>query len=304
MTKLTPEQIAVIAEETAARKAERVPGWQIEEERAQRDDILDRVHQRVQTVMSVEAMSPEERAAYVIGIEDERAEMLELIKTLLIDPLTGLNIRRYYEETIPRVIEENHQNISMLMIDADHFKQINDTFGHAAGDFVLRELGKIINQLFRKRDIKARYGGEELFVVMPGCNLKTAHAKADELRMAIESHEFVFHPHRGMPVSIEPITVSIGVGQLEVSEEGTTDEKKALLEKRADALLYAAKDLGRNRVAAQDGFDMEDLYARQAEAARKKQEEAAKILPAATTATAEAATGEPAGESASTTPSA
>ncbi|MFC1655482.1 GGDEF domain-containing protein [Patescibacteria group bacterium] len=301
MTKLTPKQIETIAVETVAHRVERIPGWQIEEEKALRGDILDRVHARVETVMAVENMTPAERAAYVIEMEDRYEEMKELIKILLIDPLTGLNVRRYYEETLPRVIEENHPEISMLMVDVDYFKNINDAYGHAAGDFVLRELGKIVNNFFRKRDIKARYGGEEIAVVLPGCNLKIAHEKAEELRHIIEQHEFVFHPHGGMPFTIEPITVSIGVGELTSDEEGATDEKKVRLAKRADALVYAAKDLGRNRVAAQDGFDMTDLYARQEEAARKKKE--GEILPTTTTATPEAAAGESTGESASSTPS-
>lgn len=311
-----PEQIETIARETALRRAE-VPEWRASEEAAVRGDIRDRVHARVQTVMEVEGMSPHERALYIIGIEDRVSEMAEMIATLLIDPLTGLNIRRYYEETVPRVIEEEMKKaqvvreltelkegaevqtpeISMLMIDADYFKQVNDTYGHAAGDFVLREMGKIVHQIFRKRDIKARYGGEELVVVMPGCSLKVAREKAEQLRTAIAEHEFIFNPNQGRaPVKISPVTVSIGVGGLSLLEEqGNSDELKLKLEKRADALVYAAKELGRNRVVSQDAVDMEKLLER-------KKAADVQILPAAATAAAESATGESTGESASTAP--
>ncbi len=179
MTKLTPEQIISIAEKTTSRGSEEISDWRLEEEETQRNDILNRVRERVRTVMEVENMSPHERAAYVIEKEDELAAMREMINRLLLDPLTGLNVRRYYEETVPRMIEDRLKQagiirelsgfregvegegpeIAMLMIDADHFKNINDTFGHSAGDFVLKEIGEIINRLFRKRDIKARYGG-------------------------------------------------------------------------------------------------------------------------------------------------
>lgn len=295
-TRLTSEQIEEIALNVASLKAERVPDWQVEEENAQRDDILVRVRERVETVMNFERMSSKEMAAYVIEKEDELAEMREMIRTLLVDPLTGLNVRRFYEETVPRAIEGEASEVAMLMIDADHFKNINDTFGHPAGDFVLKEIGKIIHQLFRKRDIKVRYGGEELVVVMPGCGLKIAREKAELLRQTIEKHEFVFHPHGGVSVLIEPVRVSIGVSELSLlDEKGTPDELKTKLEKRADLLVYAAKDLGRNTVATQNAFDMEKLR-------KRKEKEEGKILPTAATTTTEAASGESTGESASTTP--
>jgi diguanylate cyclase len=310
--KLTYEQIAEIAGPQDSRRME---NWRVQEEEEARSTIVNRVQQRVQTVMLVENMSAQERAAYIIRVEDEKAEMREMIQTLQIDPLTGLNIRRFYEETFPRLIEdrikqaqivkelseykegveEEAPEIAMLMIDADHFKNINDNYGHAAGDFVLKELGKIINELFRKRDIKARYGGEELVVLMAGCDLKMAREKAELLRKTVENHEFIFHPYGERPVIIEPVRVSIGVGGLNlVDEKGSPDQLKQLLEKRADLLVYAAKDLGRNTVVSQDAVDMEKLRAR-------KEKEEGKILPTATTTTTETTARKTSGES---TPSA
>ncbi len=133
---------------------------------------------------------------------------------------------------------------------------------------------------------------------MPGCNLKKAREKAELLRKTIENYEFVFHPPKGAPTVIEPVTVSIGVGGLSLlDEQGTSDELKARLEKRADALVYAAKHFGRNTVVSQDAVDMRKLYER-------KEKEESKILPTSTATTAEAATGEAAGKSASSAPGA
>lgn len=316
VTNYTPEQIALIAESQTIDRSE---NWHIQEEVAQRNDILNRTHERVKTVMEFQEMSDAEQVQHLIKIEDEKAALMEMISNLLIDPLTGLNVRRFYEETVPRVIEdrikqaqvvkelseykddaeqEEVPEVSMLMVDADHFKNINDTYGHAGGDFVLRELGRIINQLFRKRDIKARYGGEELAIVMPSCDLETAREKAELLRRTIEEHEFVFYTHGSDPVTIKPVRVSIGVGGLNLlKEKGSANDLTKILHKRADALVYAAKDLGRNTVVSQDAVDMEKLL-------KRKAKEEGESLPTTTTTTAKSSTRETSRESTSSAPSA
>ena len=122
------------------------------------------------------------------------------------------------------------------MIDIDHFKRVNDEFGHPAGDTILKEVAKSLQLSSRKEDVIARWGGEEMVVFLDNCDLGNAMKKADQLRHNIEQL---------MPLEIK-ITISIGVGLL---DEGETDISKML--KRADLALYNAKDNGRNQVVSQ-----------------------------------------------------
>jgi diguanylate cyclase (GGDEF)-like protein/PAS domain S-box-containing protein len=162
------------------------------------------------------------------------------------DALTGLFNRRYLEETLDRELrraEREGQPVGVLMLDIDHFKRFNDSFGHGAGDEVLRALGQLLMRHVRVEDIACRYGGEEFTVVLPGCSLDTAIARAEALRE--QARDLQVH-HAGQ--ALGGITVSAGVAAF--PQHGTTES--AVL-RAADGALYQAKQAGRNRVVVSSG---------------------------------------------------
>ena len=157
------------------------------------------------------------------------------------DPLTGLYNRRFLEEALDREIarlERKNLPLSLLMIDVDHFKSFNDTFGHEAGDAVLRDLGGILQRYVRGSDIACRFGGEEFTVVLPEADLEIARQRAETLREAVRELRLV---HDGK--SLGAVTLSLGVACF--PEHGRRREH---LLQAADTALYAAKDGGRNQV--------------------------------------------------------
>jgi diguanylate cyclase (GGDEF)-like protein/PAS domain S-box-containing protein len=158
------------------------------------------------------------------------------------DGLTGLFNRRYMEETLDREIRRatrSKNSVGVMMIDIDHFKRFNDTFGHAAGDAMLVELGKLFAQNLRGSDIACRYGGEEFTVIMPEAALEATKQKAEAIR---EEFKRIHLMHEGQ--SLGPTSLSIGISASPT--HGTTGE--ALL-RAADLALYDAKHSGRDRVA-------------------------------------------------------
>jgi two-component system, cell cycle response regulator len=158
----------------------------------------------------------------------------------LTDSLTGLYNRRYFTahlEGLMTRIADGGQTAAVLMLDVDFFKRINDTFGHAAGDTVLREVAHRLARNVRSFDLVARYGGEEFVVVMPETTLPIAAMVAERLRNAVADKPIVL-PERGSEISV---TISIGIAIIE--ERG--DSATASLS-RADAALYEAKANGRN----------------------------------------------------------
>jgi len=178
-------------------------------------------------------------------LEQERQENelqkkeIERLKPLAIkDGLTAAFNHRYFIEQLEAGIEENFiegNPLSLLMIDIDHFKEFNDTYGHQAGDYVLKQLSFIANTVLRETDIFARYGGEEFAVIMPSTNEKEAEEAAERLRKAVESADLQY---RGEKLDV---TISVGVAP-------HTSESVDELITKADQPLYAAKELGRNCV--------------------------------------------------------
>ena len=163
----------------------------------------------------------------------------EMVEASLTDPLTGIGNRRKLNEALVVEIGRSRrsgQPLSVVMTDIDHFKRVNDDYGHGVGDLVLKHLGVILKSKTRPTDIVARFGGEEFFVLMPGTSLAQASARAEQLRGVLERE--VTEP------MTRPVTSSFGVAELAPEETG-----EALL-KRVDAALYRAKDSGRNRVVA------------------------------------------------------
>lgn len=169
-------------------------------------------------------------------------KLREQLKTQSIqDPLTGLFNRRYLETTLERELERakrNQQPLSLVMVDVDHFKSFNDTFGHEAGDAVLRELGQLLQQAIRGSDFACRYGGEELTIVMPGAALEVTVARAELLRQELRRLRL---DYRGQ--SLGAISISLGVASFPM--HGLTGD--AVL-RAADSALYVAKKSGRDRV--------------------------------------------------------
>ncbi len=157
-----------------------------------------------------------------------------------IDALTGAHNRAALDETLEREIElahRYHSALSIIMFDLDHFKQINDNYGHITGDDVLRECVKCCEQALRSTDLLFRFGGEEFAVILPGVNANGASLAAERIRNIIEKH--VFNSRQG------PVPVTISVGTASVSLQDTA---KTIIE-RADKGLYLAKNAGRNCVA-------------------------------------------------------
>jgi diguanylate cyclase (GGDEF)-like protein/PAS domain S-box-containing protein len=159
------------------------------------------------------------------------------------DPLTGLFNRRYLTELLElelRRAQRDHQSVGIVMLDIDHFKRVNDTFGHLAGDTVLREIAEMLKKKCRSADILSRYGGEEFMLIMPSASLEYAMRRADALRDAVGSLQLAFETR-----PLGQITVSLGVAVF--PDHGPTSE--ALIQ-AADAALYRAKQGGRNQVIA------------------------------------------------------
>jgi diguanylate cyclase (GGDEF)-like protein len=157
------------------------------------------------------------------------------------DPLTGLFNRRYTEETLDREIHRaarSAETLAVMMLDVDHFKRFNDTFGHDAGDHVLCEIGKVLTTHTRASDVVSRIGGEELLVVLPSARGDDAERKAQELRSEISKLRIVLNGR-----DLGEVTISIGVA-IHPQHGATATE----LLRVADAALYTAKREGRDRV--------------------------------------------------------
>ncbi len=177
------------------------------------------------------------------------------------DALTGLHNRRFIQEMLPREIQRSLRNqnpsLAVLMMDIDHFKKINDTYSHAAGDRVLIEVAHLLSINTRREDLVSRHGGEEFLVVMPNIDAKFAVERADRIRIAVKSLKL---DHNG--IRLPPVTISIGIAML--PEHGVLDEQ---LLHYADQALYAAKAAGRDRVilagADTDSAQVEDSANRQ-----------------------------------------
>lgn len=170
-------------------------------------------------------------------------QSLEAIRAeSLTDPLTGLGNRKYFDRMIGIAVQSalaSGEPLSLLLLDIDHFKSFNDSYGHLTGDQVLRLVGLSLKQTIKGQDITARYGGEEFAVVLPNTSLRQALTVADHIRRAVMAKEL---KKKSTGEILGRVTISVGVSILKQGED--TD---ALIE-RADACLYAAKRNGRNRV--------------------------------------------------------
>jgi diguanylate cyclase (GGDEF)-like protein len=157
------------------------------------------------------------------------------------DPLTGLFNRRYMEETLERELRRAERKavpVGIIMLDLDHFKTFNDSFGHLGGDALLRSVGEFVQARFRREDVVCRYGGDEFAIILPETSLEATGQRAEQLREEIKTLQVQY---RGKPLS--GITLSAGLAAF--PEHGTALDN---LMQSADTALYRAKIEGRDRV--------------------------------------------------------
>lgn len=171
-------------------------------------------------------------------LAEQRIERLneKLALLAVTDKLTGLANRMKLDEALESEIMRARRygkKLSLILLDVDHFKEVNDKFGHSAGDAVLVRIAEILRANVRATDVVGRWGGEEFLLILPECDLKAASRMAEKLRLIVERHRFVFVHQR---------TCSFGVAAFQFEQDGTT------LLSLADSALYRAKNSGRNRV--------------------------------------------------------
>ena len=162
-------------------------------------------------------------------------------KEAIYDTLTSLFNRRHFEEMLSAETQkafESESNLSLIMVDIDHFKKVNDTFGHDGGDKVLREIASLLKSSVRKHDTVARYGGEEFGLLLPGAPLEPTSMVAERIRRLVENTAFDIGPSK------IHVTISLGISNFPVHRMKSKEE----LVKMADLALYEAKRGGRNRV--------------------------------------------------------
>lgn len=167
----------------------------------------------------------------------------ELYKMAVLDPATALYNKRYFME---RFLEEfslarrGKTPLSILLMDIDFFKKVNDSFGHLAGDLVLQQVGQLLKLMTRHEDVVARYGGEEFIVMLRGSDEESSFQTAERIRKEVEKTEFTFEGKR------IPVTISMGLCTLDPNASDTSTEGMV---KTADERLYHSKQNGRNQVS-------------------------------------------------------
>jgi len=176
---------------------------------------------------------------FLSGADAEAKYHEEIYRMTIIDGLTQIHNKRYLLEALERDVmraRRHDRDLCVVMFDIDHFKSINDRFGHLAGDHVLRELARVISERTRRDEVFARYGGEEFALILPETSLEGAAQLSETLRQKVDGHPFVF---QGETI---PVTISMGAAQLAAAMSSTD------LITEADNKLYEAKRSGRNRV--------------------------------------------------------
>jgi diguanylate cyclase (GGDEF)-like protein len=205
-------------------------------------DMIRAVEGPLLTWDEITALVEELRRA---GVEMKESLLVQLLMTLIhqtrFDALTGLYNRRYLMECLAREVARAQRYgsaFSLLLLDLDHFKRINDTYGHLVGDTVLETVGAVLRDMLRATDLPGRYGGEEFGIVLPDTGLQEAHTLAERIRQRMAAQSF--QTPEGLTFGI---TCSLGLAQW----TARTSAVVTILE-HADHALYQAKSAGRNRV--------------------------------------------------------
>jgi len=178
---------------------------------------------------------------FMTGGNVEASYHEEIYRLMTFDGLTQIYNKRFFHEALEKEVSRARRydrGLSLIMLDVDYFKEKNDTFGHVAGDKILKELAGAVQRKLRREDVFARVGGEEFAIIAPEVAMSGAKEVAEKVRRVVEATVFRFEGH------VIPTTVSVGV-----SSWTGKDDRSDLLYARADAALYKAKQGGRNRVA-------------------------------------------------------
>jgi diguanylate cyclase (GGDEF)-like protein len=203
-----------------------------------------------------------ERLVDQLSLSLTNIELRERLENMALrDGLTGLYNRRFLDEMLEHELAKlrrSGRSAALMLVDVDHFKRFNDTYGHQAGDEALRKVGAALLSAVRASDVVCRYGGEEFLVFLPECDLDEAVAKAETLRAAVQAIAL-----RVAGDQIPPISASFGVALFPLA-----GENRAELIQHADRALYRAKDAGRNRVMIADSKAPSAQYIRPAQAAK------------------------------------
>jgi diguanylate cyclase len=206
------------------------------------------VESLVQTTQEVEETNRALEArlsASMLEISELQENLAAVRNESLTDPLTSLANRKFFDNAVGKTIaaaQAGREPLSLMMMDIDHFKKFNDSYGHLTGDQVLRLVAIAVKQNVKGKDIAARYGGEEFAIILPNTMLRSAITVADHIRRTVMNKELL---KRSTGEHLGRLTISIGVASL-----GPSDIPQSLIE-RADACLYAAKRSGRNRVISE-----------------------------------------------------
>ncbi|MGC5701579.1 diguanylate cyclase [Pseudomonas sp. NFXW11] len=206
----------------------------MDQHQKQRDEREQEVAARLQSLAERVSSMEQEAQGYREHLEEQRQKAL-------VDPLTGLPNRAAWAERLEHEVgqwQQHGNSLLLAMLDLDHFKRINDNYGHLAGDKVLKIIANVLRKRLRGSDFIARFGGEEFVLLLPNTPWPTGMRIVEALRAAIEACPFHF---KGEPVTI---TVSVGLSAFKAGD------RSELVIKRADQALYRAKDAGRNRVEA------------------------------------------------------
>ncbi len=231
-----PVIVVTSAEDTKARERAFIEGA---------NDFIAKTSDHVEFLARVRAH--EKLAKTIHELEESKRFLKEQANT---DPLTRLANRRNFFQAASRdmaQMQRQNEHFSLIMIDIDHFKKINDTYGHQTGDYILVELSKVLSSAVREVDTLARIGGEEFVVASPHTNRLAAIVLSERLRKSAESTEFVFEGNN------IPVTISLGIATM---TKGGDDIDKLLAV--ADSRLYIAKQKGRNRICASDKTERGD----------------------------------------------
>jgi diguanylate cyclase (GGDEF)-like protein len=181
------------------------------------------------------------RLEHVLNELNETQKHLQALSRL--DELTGISSRKHVLDSLKTEVYRSRRfshPLAVLLFDVDHFKRINDTYGHVYGDYTLRRLVNVVREVIRPVDLFGRYGGEEFILGLVECELEPAELSAERLRSAVEQARFDHDGHR------TNVTVSVGIAMLQAEDASLTD-----VIKRADKALYRAKASGRNQVAVE-----------------------------------------------------
>ena len=173
--------------------------------------------------------------------ELEESYQKKLYEQATKDALTGVHNKKYFVDHLKTEFAyayRHHEPLSLILLDIDYFKKVNDTYGHVAGDIILKEMATVVNETLRQEDLFARYGGEEFAVVLKNTDLAHAVLIAERLRGMVAAHEYYVDDQK------IPVTISLGVSTL----IGQNHLKPIFLVQEADHRLYEAKNAGRNRV--------------------------------------------------------